>query len=394
MSDKICFVVQRYGLEVNGGAELLCRLFAEKMRAMYEIDVLTTKAKDYVTWKDEYTSNDEIINEIHVIRFPVAATRDLNIFNNINNVFHAGNLPLERESEWIEKQGPYCPELIKYLEKHQFEYKVIIFFTYLYYPTVMGIKSVSQKSIIMPFAHDEPYFRMHIFDDMFTNIDGIVYSTEEERKFIQNKYKNNKVPFVIGGSGIDLPETIDGKRFREKYNISDYIVYTGRIDVDKNCNELFEFFSLYKQRNPNNLKLVLMGKSSIPIPQTKDIVFLGFVSDQDKFDGIAGAKALVLPSKFESLSMVVLEAMSVHTNVIVNGECTVLKGHCKKSNGAFYYNNFFEFEGELNYLLNPKNAEVVAQMKENAKAYVDKYYQWDAITKRLHNLIEEICEIK
>ena len=105
---------------------------------------------------------------------------------------------------------------------------------------------------------------------------------------------------------------------------------------------------------------------------------------------MAGAKALLLPSKFESLSMVVLEAMAVRTNVIVNGECEVLKGHCLKSNGAFYYNDYFEFEGELNYLLNPANAETVEQMKENAKHYVDENYQWNAITERLQKLIEEV----
>ncbi len=391
MSDKICFVVQRYGLEVNGGAELLCRFFAEKMRPMYEIDVLTTKAIDYMTWKDEYPDDIENINGVRILRFSVDHERDINVFNAINGEFMQGTMDLSRDEEWIEKQGPFCPKLISYLMEHQFEFKIIIFFTYLYYPTVIGIKNITQKSIVMPFAHDEPFLRMPIFDDVFKKPSGIVYSTDEEKSLIQGKYHNEKIPSALGGSGVDLPESIDGSRFCEKYNLKDYIVYVGRIDEGKNCKELFNYFLEYKKRNASDLKLVLMGKPVIPVPKDSDIISLGFVSDQDKFDGIDGAKALVLPSKFESLSMVVLEAMSVRTNVMVNGACTVLRGHCTKSNGAFYYNDFFEFEGELNYLLNPKNAEVVAQMKENAKAYVDEYYQWDSITQRLHNLIKEIC---
>ena len=120
------------------------------------------------------------------------------------------------------------------------------------------------------------------------------------------------------------------------------------------------------------------------------VINLGFVSDEDKFDGIAGAKCLFLPSKFESLSIVVLEAMAVKTSVIVNGECEVLKAHCLKSNGAFYYTDFFEFEGELNWLLKAENAETVAQMKANAKRYVDENYQWSAICARLRDLIEKV----
>ena len=390
MSEKICFVVQRYGLEVNGGAELLCRLFAEHIKNLYEIEVLTTKAIEYQTWKDEYKADVEEINGITVRRFGVEHTRGPN-FNEINDEFNTIGLPQEREQDWIDRQGPYAPKLISYLQDHQNDYKAIIFFTYLYYPTVMGIKAVSQKSIVMPFAHDEPFLKMKIFDDVFLKPNGIVYSTDEEKNLINSKYHNEHIKSTLGGSGVDLPASVDGERFKKKYGLENYIVYVGRIDEGKNCGEMFNFFADYKKRNQNDIKLVLMGKPVMEIPNNSDIVSLGFVTDEDKFDGTAGAKALWLPSKFESLSMVVLEAMAVHTNVIVNGECEVLKGHCLKSNGAFYYNNYFEFEGELNYLLNPANAETVEQMKENAKHYVDENYQWNAITERLQKLIEEVC---
>ena len=369
MSGKICFVVQRYGLEVNGGAELHCRQLAEHMLPFYpNIDVITTKAIEYQTWKNEYKSDVEKINGITVRRFGVEHTRGPN-FNEINDEFHKTGLPQEREQDWINRQGPYSPKLISYLKDHQNDYKVIIFFTYLYYPTVMGIKAVSQKSIVIPTAHDEPFLRMKIFDDVFLKPNAFFLNTEEEKKLINSKYHNEHIRTEIGGVGVDLPYSVDGERFKKKYALENYIVYVGRIDEGKNCGEMFNFFAEYKRRNQNDIKLVLMGKPVMEIPQNSDIVSLGFVSDEDKFDGIAGAKTLWLPSKFESLSMVVLEAMAVRTNVIVNGECEVLKGHCLKSNGAFYYNNYFEFEGELNYLLNPANAETVEQMKANAKHY-------------------------
>lgn len=387
--EKICFIVQRYGLEVNGGAELHCRQLAEHMLTYYDhIDVLTSKAIDYMTWKDEYKKEEEIINGVHVKRFSVTHKRNADEFNSINQLVYDGCLPQEREEEWVDKQGPALPDLCKYLREHKEEYKAFIFFTYLYYPTVMGIKEVADKAIVIPTAHDEPFLKMQIFKNVFNLPKAFLYNTEEERQLVNRKFHNENIPSKLGGVGVELPVDINADRFKHKYRLDKFIVYVGRIDEGKNCNQLFDYFQEYKKRNDQDIKLVLMGKPVIPIPKNKDIISLGFVDDQDKFDGIAAAEVLVLPSRFESLSMVVLEAMSVDTLVLVNGECEVLKGHCTKSNGALYYKNYFEFEGTLNYLLtHPVETNA---MKQNAKAYVHDNYRWDVITKRLEELIQLI----
>lgn len=389
MKEKICFIVQRYGLEVNGGAELHCRQLAERMLTKYkEVHVLTSKAIDYMTWKDEYKADEEVINGVVVHRFSVSHERKAKEFNEINGRFFANELRQDEEREWVEKQGPALPGLLDYLEENKDNYDAFIFFTYLYYPTVLGVDIVKDKAIVIPTAHDEPFLRMKIFDDVFLKPRSFFFNTEEERVLIHSKYHNEHIPSDLGGVGVEIPEIIDGERFKEKYGLSSFVVYVGRIDEGKNCHQLFKYFIEYKKRNDNDLKLVLMGKPVIDVPKHKDIISLGFVDDQDKFDGIAAAEMLVLPSEFESLSMVVLEAMSVGIPVIVNGKCLVLKGHCKKSNGAFYYNNYFEFEGEINYLL--EHPEVVSVMNDNAKKYVDENYQWDVIVERLARMIEEI----
>lgn len=387
---KICIVVQRYGIEVNGGAELHSMQLAEHLLPFCErIDVLTSKAIDYMTWKNEYTSNEEVINGINVKRFDVVRERNQKVFDEINGRFMNGRLKTSEEEEWLIKQGPYVPSLVDYLEKHQYDYDVVVFFGYLYYPSVMGIRKVTNKIVMLPLAHDEPFLKMKIFDPIFTKPDAFFFNTEEERNLVVKKYHNDDIAYNYGGVGVDLPESIDAERFKKKYDLDDYIVYVGRIDEGKNCPQLFNYFIEYKKRNPESkLKLVLMGKPVIPIPKRDDIVSLGFVIDEDKFDGIKGARALVLPSEFESLSMVVLEAMSVRTTVLVNGKCPVLRGHVIKSNGAFYYDNYFEFEGQLNYLYS--NEDVVEKMKDNAIKYVEENYRWDIITKKFLKLIEDI----
>ena len=192
-----------------------------------------------------------------------------------------------------------------------------------------------------------------------------------------------------GGVGVEVPENISAEAFRKKYGLDKFIIYIGRIDEHKGCKDLFAYFNEYKKRNGGDLKLVLMGKEVIRVPETKDIVSLGFVSDEDKFNGLAACEFLVLPSQFESLSMVVLEAMKIGKPVLVNGKCGVLKGHCIRSNAGLYYQNFYEFEGCVNYLLmHPKQC---MEMGENGQDYVEENYQWDVIIKRLSKLVEKIC---
>lgn len=390
---KIAFVVQRYGLEVNGGAELHCRQLAEHMNKKYYTEIITTKAVDYVTWKDEYTSDEEIINGILVRRFSVKEVRDNSKFNVLSEKILQGYSSKKEEEYWMQKQGPYSPELISYLEEHKYDYDIFIFFTYLYYTTYFGLQKVFDKSILIPTAHDELPIYLKIFDDMFQLPRGLFYNTREEKEFLEKKFHIESIlnNDGYGGVGVEVPENISGDVFRKKYSLNNFILYIGRIEEHKGCKELFEYFKEYKKRHGGDLKLVLMGKEVFHVPKTEDIISLGFVSDEDKFNGLAACEFLILPSQFESLSMVVLEAMKLGKPVLVNGKCDVLKGHCVRSNGGLYYTNYYEFEGCTEYLLN--HAQQRIKMGQNGQLYVEKNYQWDVITRRLSELVECITQV-
>ena len=152
---------------------------------------------------------------------------------------------------------------------------------------------------------------------------------------------------------------------------------------------MFRYFEEYKKRNPRDLKLVLMGKSVMDVPERDDIVSLGFVSEQDKYDGLAASNFLLLPSKYESLSIVVLEAMALEKTVLIDAECEVVRDHCTISNGGLYYHGFYEFEGCINYML--ENPEICKRMGKNGKEYVDRCYTWDSILGRLEEMIENVA---
>ena len=392
MKRKLAFVVQRYGLEVNGGAELLSRQLVEHLQQQYDIEVLTTKAIEYTTWKNEYTNDVDVINGVTVRRFGVDKPRDLNRFGKFSGkVIGNPEHTMEQEEQWFEMQGPHVPELIDHIKDHAYDYEAFIFMTYLYYTTVKGLPLVKDKAILISTAHDEPPIYLKTFDTLFQMPKALFYLTVEEKKFVERKFRNERIinNDGYGGSGVEVPDTIDSQFCKNKYGIDNYMVYAGRIDEAKGCKELFDYFLRYKKENQNDLKLVMMGKPVIPIPKSDDIVSLGFVSDQEKFDVMSGAKFLIMPSPFESLSIVVLEAMTLSVPVVVNGRCDVLKGHCVRSNGGLYYKSYYEFEGCVNYMLT--HPDTAAGMGANGRKYVDANYTWEKITDRFIDIVERVC---
>lgn len=387
---KIAIINQRYGLEVNGGSELYSRQIAERLVKKYDVEVLTSCSVEYQKWANYYKEGVETINGVTVRRFKTEHERNYKRFTDLDIAIHKNpRVGTDVSEPWIEEVGPYCPSLVDYLEAHSDDYDVVIIVTYLYYPAVKCMPKVKDKVIFIPTAHQEPFIHFKMYEEIFKSPKGYIFLTPEEKMLVHGLFNNANIPYDIMGVGVDVPENTNADRFKKKTGLDNYIIYVGRIDEGKDCPRLFKYFIEYKERNDNDLKLVLMGKEVVSVPKHKDIISLGFVSDEDKFDGISGAKALILPSKYESLSISVLEAMTLSVPVIVNGICDVLKGHCVKSNAGLYYRNYFEFEECINYMLeHPREYGI---MKKNAVQYVKDNFQWDDIMAKFDKMIEFVA---
>src|SRR5436853_642921 len=149
---KLAFIVQRYGTEVLGGSEFHCRLLAERLAEQHEVEVLTTCARDYITWKNEYPQGTDRIKGVMVRRFPTSQVRDIDRFNEYSQwIFENPHTPAD-EMEWLKQQGPWSPALMEYLKRQHQQYDVLIFMTYLYAPTVMGLEIAPARSILVPTA--------------------------------------------------------------------------------------------------------------------------------------------------------------------------------------------------------------------------------------------------
>ncbi len=380
---KLAFIVQRYGREILGGSETLARQLAERLSRRHEITVLTTTAKDYITWKNEYEPGEEKQRGVQLIRFAVDGERDIDEFNKFSEEIYQGEPTREQELDWLNRQGPVCPGLIEYLEKEHENFDLLVFFTYLYYPTFYGLQVAPEKSVLIPTAHDEPPLKLSIFKEMFQLPGSFLFNTEAEELLVLERFPVHKKMRETIGMGMELLDQPDPSIFRSRHNASaKYFLYAGRIDGGKGLEELFRYFTFYKEENPasGNLELMLIGKLGMKLPDDKSIRYAGFVDEAEKLSAMAGAIAVLQPSKMESLSIVTLEAFAVGTPVVANAASRVLIDHCRKANAGFYYHEFEEFEGIINLLLSDRN--LGKSLGKNGQRYIKDNYGWQKLLNK------------
>jgi len=237
---KIAFVVQRYGLEINGGAELHCRWVAEHMQKYWDVEVLTTRAFDYITWRNHYSKGKETIHGIPVRRFSVDRARHPERFGRLQNHLLNTEHRIEDELKWLDEEGPLSTSLIEYIKTHRDEYDYFIFFSYRYYHSYWGIHSLPEKSVLVPTAEEDAITSFFIFKDLFRMPRALVYNSHEERDMIQRISGGTDVPGDVVGVGAEVPEEFSTQAFLDKHGIhGDTILYIGRIDENKGCSELF-----------------------------------------------------------------------------------------------------------------------------------------------------------
>lgn len=387
---KIAFVVQRYGLEVAGGAELHCRQVVERLASRYDIEVITTCAKDYWTWANEYPVGLTQVNGIPVHRFPTTRPRSAD-FQQFSARIYGQPHTLQQEYQWLSDQGPLTPDLLNYIAVNRDRYAAIIFFTYIYSSTALGLRLAPDRALLVPTAHDEPPIYFDLYKALFHAPRGILYNTLEERSFVQSLFGNEYIPNEIVGVGVDVPAARSADRFRQKFKIDrPYILYVGRLVSSKGCQELIDHFQRFKREHHGDLQLVLAGQAEMPIPNTLDIRYIGYVSDEDKFDGMSGAVALMSPSQYESLSMITLESWAVQRPVVCTAASPVVSGLCRRSNGGLYYRNADEFSEILRVLTAQPSLQ--QRLGQQGAKFVHANYSWDVVIQKYMKMIELVAQ--
>ena len=384
---RLAVVVQRYGAKLNGGAELHARFASEHLAHHADVEVLTTCAKNYITWRNEFEPGLDEVNGLSVRRFPVSQERDPDEFGKRSErVFHKTH-SLADELRWLDSEGPTSPDLIRYIQQHKTSYDYFIFFSYRYYHAYYGIREVGNRSVLVPTAERDPALGLSIFGPTFRSVRAIMYNSFEERALIQRIASNRNVPNVVVGIGSEVPSRVNTRRFRQRRNLfRRFVIYVGRIDENKGCTELFAYFQRYSKTG--QLDLVLIGNPVMAIPSHPRIHHLGFVSDEEKFDAMAAADLLIMPSYFESLSMVTLEAWTLGLPTLVNGHCDVLRGQVIRANAGLYYTNYQEFFESLRLL--ETNQPLRQNFGANGQSYYRRHYTWPVIEKKYLDMLHQL----
>lgn len=402
---KMLFVVQAYGGAVFGGAETHCRMMATRLvERGHEVSVVTSCAKHYELWQNEYEPGESTIDGVTVHRLPVDRPRDRELFGAMSGRVLTGHkpVPLYLQQHWIELQGPRLVGLPSWLVEHSGEYDVVIFFTYLYFQTVRGLPAVAGlvPTVLHPLSHDEAPFYLDVFDSIVPLANGIAYSVEEDQHLTASRFAvpPSQEPFMpasapvqeIVGIGTELDRVASADLFRDEFDLQDapYLVCVGRIDAHKGSQDLYGYFVEYKRRNPGPLKLVFAGEAVQQLPPHDDIIVTGWMEQELRDSAVAGALVSVHPSYFESFSMTLVEAWAQRRPALVNARCDVLRGQVQRSGGGIPYAGFAEFEVALGMLL--EAPVLAASLGSAGRAYAESRYSWDHVLDNYETFIEKV----
>jgi glycosyltransferase involved in cell wall biosynthesis len=385
---NLAFVVQRYGGDIAGGSEAHCRELATRLAPRHDVTVLTTCARDYVSWANAYPAGESNEDGVRIVRFPVRRTRRLARFAEIGEEVFDGGAPAARQEEWFRENGPDAPQLLEHLSSHGREYDLVLFWTFRYATSYFGLRSVADRAILLPTAEEDPAIGLEVLEDFFRAPAGYLFLTPEEEALVTARAGQRLCPAATIGIGLE-PAPAPRRTAPPASGVSgDYVLYLGRVDPNKGCQTLLDYFQAYAAA-PQAPTLVLAGPATMAIPSHPRIRALGYVADDLRDALLAHARALIVPSRYESLSIVLLEAWNHAVPAIVNGACRVLDGQVRRANAGLVYRSAGEFAEAMDYLLT--HADARQRFGRQGLDYVEREYRWPTVLARVEGVLEAVA---
>ena len=388
---KLALVIHRYGLDFAGGSEAHCRQLAERLLPNHDVTVLTTCARDYVTWANAYPPGTSDVNGVRVMRFPVTRPRRLKAFADISDEVFDAPSSLDRQEAWFRENGPETPELLACLEAEGASYDLVLFWSFRYYNSYFGLPLVADRSILVPTAEEDPAVGLEAVESYFRKPAGFIFLTPEEQSLVSRRADARLEPATVIGAGLDpaLPSP-DRSALHALGLPEDFVLYLGRIDRNKGCYTLFEYFQEHLRQGGADTTLVLAGPATIPVPEHERIRALGFVDERVRDALLSHARALVVPSPYESLSIALLEGWNHGVPALVNADCAPLDGQVRRAHGGLSYRSARDFSAGLTWLLN--HPEAARSVGRQGRAYVDREYRWPVVMSRVEGLLAETLQ--
>jgi len=431
---KLACVIHRFGSQMTGGSEAHCLAIATQLATQHDVEVLTSCATNYVTWANVLPPGESREGPLRVRRFPVTRPRHLNRFRDISEWVFTERATEQEQETWFRENGPEMPLLLDHLRAHGHDYDRVLFWSYRYYHAFFGLPLVADRSILVPTAEDDEIVRTaSVLGTFFARPRAYLFLTAEERDLVAARCRGRLPPSEVIGAGLDLEptpspprppsppgessqgargeylsaphsgadaraEALSARRSGESAGAEHlpavlervgvrrpFALYVGRIEKNKGCDRLLDYFVAYADGGGPAIDLVMAGPAIMPIPGHPAIKALGFVPHDVRDALLSQARVLLMPSPYESLSMVLLEAWRAGTPALVNGRCKPLRGQTARANGGLYYEQREEFVDALAWFVN--NAEAARQFGEQGRAYVDREYRWPVVMEKIERML-------
>ncbi len=387
---KIAVVNYHFYKTRTRGGELHVILLSKILQKYGQVTILTTQSKSHLTWKNEIqTKSTEYFEGIEVKRFPTDFTIKPREINNLNQYLYGNKLHTEEEEiEWMKRIGPYSTKLFQYLEDNFNKYDLFFFLWYANPITYFGLPKVASKSVLIPLVRNEPFLYFNLFDKLFTLPKLILASSSAEKKLIQRRFSRHSTMSLLGinvgnekyvNNRIDISNNLG-------YSKKPFVFFIGRTEPYKGIFTLIEYFDYFINKNSVDIDLLIAAEKIFPLKTSKNIKYLGPITNTEKHFLLQKCLFLINPSWYEASSLVLLEAWLYQKPVLVNGFCNALKGQVIQSNGGLYYKNYQEFEKMFQLLFT--DIKLRDKLGRNGNIFYKKFYQEKIISKRYGDIVE------
>ena len=373
-----------------GGAELVLREVAHGLTERgWQVDVLTTCARDHYTWANHYPAAVTDDHGVSVHRFKVVDDTSGAARADLVRTLALGETPtLAQQEAWM-NDGLRVPDLFHRLLDTAEQYQAIVVSPYLFWTSFAGGLVAPERTIVRPCLHDEPEAAFELFEPLVTGVAKLWLNTDPEAALLDRLWPGH-APAEVIGEGIPVPESYDPSGFRRRHGIDDrrFVLYGGRREGAKNWDALLDGFVAAVRKEDLDLSLVTFGVGEVHVPPdvADRIIDLGVLTDRDKDDAFAAASAYLQPSAMESFSRTVMEAWLAGTPVIANAASAVVAWHCDRSGAGLTYDDDTELEQCLRFIA--EAPDEAATLAAPGRQYVLDHYTWPATLDRMERSLE------
>jgi glycosyltransferase involved in cell wall biosynthesis len=387
------------------------------------VDVVTTCARDPLTWKNEYSEGSDRVRGVLVRRFPVNQGVDEDAFQDLSQRLFAEPHSRADEQEWARRLGPSSPGLIDFLKRQGRGYDAVVFFSLCHATTVFGIAAAPDRSIVFPHLQLDPALRFSLWHEVLGAAKAVGYSSAIERRLMRSYLRETPAVEEVVGMGVDtpsqqtyprhqqdpadapptedeeetappdasdVPEYLAGRGvpFRRRHRLYGAIaLYGGRVEPDNGCEEMLEYFDSYAATD-GDTALVLMGVKMMKVPEERYIRMAGVLPDRERMIAYEAADVTLAPDPGDLLAQSVLESFAVGTPVLACAANEAAVDHCRRANGGLYYSSRGEFVEALKMLMT--NTRLRQRLGESGRQYIRQHHRWDAVLARFDRLVTRV----